>query len=59
MRLQGPDSLLEFGILLLKASLFQFDLCKVSPDALDNAALVLNNAALVRDNTVLLYYGLS
>ena len=51
------NCLLEFGVLGLEASLFRFDICEVSSDALDDAALVRDNAALVRDDAVLLCYG--
>lgn len=39
MRSQGPDSLLEFGVLLLKASLFRFIIYKVISNALNDAVL--------------------
>jgi hypothetical protein len=47
LRLQGPDSLLEFSVLLFKASLFRFNVYKVISNALNNAILVYNNIALL------------
>ena len=52
LRSEGTDYLVEFGVLVLKVLLFEFDLLKVVSNA-------FNDAILARDGPTLLAYNLS
>jgi hypothetical protein len=48
-RLEGADLPLEFGVLALEVLLLRFDLCQVSSNVFDNAALLCYGLLQARD----------